>query len=135
MRYREFARTKAVSPACTLCVPGMVTASALRQRDNIVAGWCAGVEHSAPRQHVGMVGDILAVVAFDHGDGSVMFGRDDANRHIGEQIAHDRTMPQRIERYFAGDRALCAEPPAGIVLSGLIASIVHRSALSIAALR
>ena len=31
-----------------------------------------------------------------------MFGRDDAHRNIREQIAHDRTMPQRIDRYFTG---------------------------------
>ena len=29
-----------------------------------------------------------------------MFCRDNANRHIGEEIARDRTMPQRIERYL-----------------------------------
>lgn len=40
----------------------------MRQGDDILAKGAVRVEHSAPRQHVGMVGDILAVVAFDHGD-------------------------------------------------------------------
>jgi len=31
-----------------------------------------------------------------------MFGRNDADRHIREQIARDGAMPQRIERYFIG---------------------------------
>ena len=66
-----------------------------------MAGYCVGVEHGTPRQDIRMVGDIFAVIPFDHGDGRVMFSRDNAHRNIGEQIAHDGTMPQRIECYFS----------------------------------
>ena len=31
-----------------------------------------------------------------------MFGRHDTDRHVREQISHDRAMPQRIERYLIG---------------------------------
>ena len=31
-----------------------------------------------------------------------MFCRDNANRHIGEEIARDGTVPQRVKRYLIG---------------------------------
>ena len=71
----------------------MVVASALRQRDDVVAGYSVGVEHGTPRQDIRMVGDVFAVIPFDDGDRRVMFSRDNAHRNIGEQITHDGTMP------------------------------------------
>src|SRR5215468_10373565 len=62
-----------------------------------------------------MVADVPGIGALDHRNACVVIDRDDADRHAGEQLAHDTRMPEGVDRYLTpietGRRDLLLSPP------------------------
>src|SRR6516165_4189508 len=47
-----------------------------------------------------MVADVPGISALDHRNACVVIDRDDADRHAGEQLAHDTRMSEGVDRYL-----------------------------------
>jgi len=74
-----------------------------------------GFQQCAARNFVAMAGDVPGIGPFDHFDACVVQRRHDSDRHVGEQLAHDAAVPQRIERHFISIEPGCLDHRAEII--------------------
>jgi len=56
------------------------------------------IQDCRPRDHVGMVGEVFAVVFFDHRDRRVVHHGDDPDGYAAQDLADDTRVPERIHR-------------------------------------
>ena len=69
-----------------------------RQNNDVVTDCRFMLQQRATRDFVGVLGDVFRVMLFDHCDAGVVQRCHQSDRHVFQQHAHDRRMPERVHR-------------------------------------
>src|ERR1700730_4183509 len=67
-------------------------------RHHVASGRLGSVEQCGTSEGVSVIADVPAVVALDLRDAGIVVHGDDADRHVGLDLAHDAAVTQRVDR-------------------------------------
>ena len=70
-------------------------------RHHVASGRLGSVEQCGTSEGVSVIADVAAVVALDLRDAGIVVHGDDADRHVGLDLAHDAAVTQRVDRNLA----------------------------------